>query len=262
MPVSADRVIHVQASRRQVVSALRRVPRLVSGRTGAGGAVQALQVRVGLTVLGLIKEAFLVKAQGGTDAAGERWRPLAPSTIAYNRRHPLLTKKKSWLPVKVVRSGFAPSFALTDKQRERWWELYRRGLARYKGDQSHAAAVAWHVVKKEGARTLLEMYGDAKVEILRDTGLLFNSLTPGADPDTAPRSPPRVKHQVFRPGSGEVIVGTNRKWAWTHHKGVPGRLPQRRLWPDPGKWPAFWWDMILEQARLGLIDIIEFLLTR
>jgi len=79
----------------------------------------------------------------------------------------------------------------------------------------------------------------------RATGLLLNSLSPGV----------ASAEQVFRIGHGEVIVGTNRKGAAAQHNGVPGRLPQRRLWPEPSKWPASWWRDIMEQVRTGLVDI-------
>ena len=110
------------------------------------------------------------------------------------------------------------------------------------------------MLKGEGAKTLLELYGNTQVDILRDTGILLNSLSPGV--------PGSVPDQVFRIGVGEVIVGTNRKGAASHHQGIPGRLPQRRLWPEPSKWPASWWESILEQGRAGLIEIIIFVLQR
>ena len=96
--------------------------------------------------------------------------------------------------------------------------MYRRQLAIYKGNRSHAAAVAWLVLKIEGAKTLVDKYGHRIVEILRDTGLLLNSLSPGV----------YSSERVFKVGHGEVIVGTNRKGAAAHHHGVPGRLPHHR----------------------------------
>ncbi len=196
----AERVIHVRASRRQVMRVLSMLPRIASGQSSAAGGVgylrQSLLTRIGLTALSFIKIAFVQKARGGTDEAGERWKPLSAYTIA-RRRHP---------------RGGKP--------------------------------------------------GNQSVEILRDTGLLINSLTPGV-PVTGtppPVPPPKPPKQVFRLGRGNIILGTNRQWAWTHHKGIPGRIPQRKLWPDPRQWPKSWWDEILVQAQLGVIDIVIFLL--
>lgn len=198
---------------------------------------KALLTRIGLTILGRIKRAFIVKARGGTDETGDKWAPLSKKTIAYSRRGRTATERKR---------EARPSQGLTKKQQDRWWEVYRRALAQHKGDKGHAAAVAWVVLKKEGAKTLLDKYGNRKVEILRNDGLLLNSLSPGSgSPD-----------QIFQVGDGVITLGTNRKGAMSHHLGDPSRnLPQRRLWPDPKDWPSSWWDEILEQAKEGLLEI-------
>ena len=243
----AETVIHVRASRTQVRKMIDLAVKAASGHTEDGKeAADALQVRVGMTALARIKDAFIVKARGGTDAAGLKWKPLSPKTIAYSRRHPGVPKN---------RSGNRPSWMLTAKQREEWWTAYRTGLAMYRGDKERAAKRAWAIAKAGGAKTLIGEYGATAVEILRDTGLLLNSLSPGISPGS-------VEHQVFRVGAGEVIVGTNRKWAWAHHKGIPGRLPKRPLWPDPETWPAEWWNDIEEQARQGFTEILLYFLRR
>ena len=245
--MAVENVIHVRATRAEVRQLIGMIPQIASGRIGGRSASDQLTTRIGLAALSKIRQAFVVKATGGTDEAGERWKPLSQKTVAYSRRHPGLARQS-------VRAGSRPSHALSTDQRSRWWELYRRNLARYKGDKGRAAAVAWLVLKGEGAKTLLELYGNTQVDILRDTGILLNSLSPGV--------PGSVPDQVFRIGVGEVIVGTNRKGAASHHQGIPGRLPQRRLWPEPSKWPASWWESILEQGRAGLIEIIIFVLQR
>lgn len=233
-----ETVIYTRATRQQLRQAIAKIPSAAMGGEGARAAADTMMTRCGLTLLGRIKKAFIDKSRGGTDEAGERWAPLSPKTIAYSRRHPGVPKAKQ-------RAAFAPSWALTDKQRVRWWQVYRQSLARFKGDKGSAARMAWAILKGEGAETLIDKYGNTKVDILRDTGLLLNSLSPGVGSE----------NQVFRLGRGEVIVGTNRKHAKAHHEGVPGKLPQRRLWPEPGKWPAKWWLDIAEQARAGLVDI-------
>ncbi len=257
-------VIHVRATRAQVLRELRRLPALVrGGPSGAGGAVAALQVRLGLSILGDVKTAFVQKAAGGTDEAGDRWTPLSPKTIAYSRRHPGLPPGKK-------RAERAPSYALTQAQRRRWWALYQSfGGTRSKGRPYHArgsrsmaAARAWKILKSEGATTLLDLYGSTRVQILRDKGLLLNSLSPGVQvgDQTPPVPPPKPPFQVFRLTAGVVILGTNRKWAITHHRGVPGRIPQRRLWPQPSRWPQRWWTGALRQAIMGVNDVIRYLL--
>ncbi len=235
----AENALHLRATRDAVRQAVAHIPH---GMRGGGTEANAMMTRVGLTALGRIKRAFVVKSRGGTDEAGDRWAPLSPRTIAYSRRGGRTKAERG--------RESRPSQALTAKQQERWWAMYRQGLAIYRGDKGSAAKRAWGILKREGATTLLQKYGGRQVEILRDTGLLLNSLSPGYG----------GAEQVFRVYNGGVIVGTNRRGAAAHHRGIPGRLPQRRLWPDPSRWPASWWQDIMEQARQGLVDIAMSLL--
>lgn len=209
----------------------------------SGGAIaNAMMTRCGMVALSHIRQAFVAKARGGTDEAGESWQPLSPKTIAYSK-----TRQRGRGGRTRAEKGRSahPSQALNSKQQDRWWDVYRRQLAIRKGNKGHAAAIAWIVLKAEGAQTLVDKYGHRKVEILRDTGILLNSLSPGYS----------GSEQVFRVAPGQVIVGTNRKGAAAHHKGVPGRLPQRKLWPDPSRWPPGWWADILAELKAGVMDI-------
>lgn len=229
----ADEAVYVQATRAAIQKAINKIP----SEAQTGATARAMMTRLGLTILGRIKKAFVAKSRGGTDEAGDRWRPLSPKTIAYSRRHPGLPRSKQ-------RAAKRPSYALTTKQRERWWGLYARGLAMYKGNKGHAAARAWFILRGEGAVTLMDKYGNTQVDILRDTGLLLNSLSPGV----------QSGNQVFRVKGGEVVVGTNRKGAAAHHNGT-ARIPQRRLWPSVNSWPTAWWNDLLEQLKAGLVVI-------
>lgn len=231
--------VNVRATR----ATLRRALSALPARARSGGPVaSAMLTRIGLTILGRIRTAFIAKARGGADEAGEAWKPLSPKTVAYSKTR---QRGKGGRTRTEKKRDARPSQALSKKQQERWWEVYRRTLAASKGDKGRAARTAWAVLKAEGARTLVDKYGGRQVEILRDTGLLLNSLSPGTS----------SAEQVFRVGPGEVIVGTNRKGAAGHHNGIPGKLPQRRLWPAPGKWPASWWADVCEQAKQGLLDL-------
>lgn len=235
----SQKVTSVRAKRAAVRQALSRLPAALADR----GAVQdAMLTRCGLAILGRIKRAFVVKSRGGTDEAGDKWPPLSPKTVAYSK-----TRQRGRGGRTKAEKGRAthPSQALNETQRQKWWKVYRQQLAIRKGDKGHAAAVAWLVLKGVGAVTLLDKYGHRQVDILRDRGLLLNSLSPGvASPE-----------QVFRVGRGEVVVGTNRKGASAHHHGVPGRLPQRRLWPEVRRWPRGWWDDMTDQVKQGAADL-------
>lgn len=189
---------------------------------------------LGRTILHRVSAAFVTKSRGGTDEAGDRWEPLSPKTVAYGRGD--RTKGSS---------SDRPSQALTAAQRVRWWQVYRQQKARFGGDKGRAARFAWTVVKGMGAVTLFDKYSKRHVEILRDTGGLLDSLTPGKSSACS----------VFRTYPGEVVVGTVRVGAAAHHAGVPGRLPQRRLWPEPKKWPGSWWRDLQLVAVRGALDV-------
>ena len=260
----AENVVYVRGTRAEVRKLIAAAVSSAAGHGEQTDAVRQLLIRLGMTALTRIRDAFVVKSKGGADDCGLSWPKLSPKTIAYSRRHPGVPQSKE-------RAGFAPSWMLTDKQRKRWWALYRSFLGgapegkdfhkyRPTGGTYHthanAAREAWRILKSEGAKTLMSTYGNEPVLILRSIGLLLNSLSPGTDGDE------KVENQVFRIGSGEVIVGTNREWAATHHEGIPGRLPQRRLWPAPSQWTQAWWDDIAEQGKQGLIEIVENMLQR
>jgi len=96
---------------------------------------------------------------------------------------------------------------------------------------------------------------------------LENSLKPGAPPEaigTAPVAVPigvvHLPGQVFRLRKDGVEVGTSVPYATAHHFGVPDKLPQRRLWPPVGKWPAHWWLELAKQLRAGVTEIVLHLL--
>lgn len=231
--MATTNTIYVRTTRAKLKQTLALIPSVV---TAGGATADAMMTRCGLTALGRIKAAFVVKARGGTDEAGDRWQPLAPSTIVNRMRRKRTAAQK--------RRPVHPSQALNSRQQARWWDVYRRGLAIYKGNKAHAAARAWLILRAEGAVTLFDKYANSQVEILRDTGILLNSLSPGVT----------SAEQIFKVGPGEVIVGTNRVGASWHHEGKEN-CPQRRLWPEPDRWPSRWWDDILEQGRMGLIDV-------
>ncbi len=128
---------------------------------------QEILSRCGQLILDRIKAAFMVKSGGGTDDAGDRWVPLKPATIAYSRsqRNKIESARQS-----------RPSQSLNAKQQSRWWQLYRQGLAMFRGDKSRAAKRAWVILKGEGATTLISKYGGRKVDILYKTGGLYNSI--------------------------------------------------------------------------------------
>lgn len=74
--------VHVRASAADLREVVAAIPQLA--RSGASEA-DAIMARIGLTALGRIRRAFVVKARGGTDEAGDSWQPLSPKTVAYSK---------------------------------------------------------------------------------------------------------------------------------------------------------------------------------
>lgn len=85
-------------------------------------------------------------------------------------------------------------------------------------------------------------------QILRDTGILLNSLSP-LGPDN-----------VLEARPGTIAIGTNVPYASYHHEGTP-RMPARPLWPDPATWPDSWWAQItaafLDGAKLVAAELVK-----
>lgn len=216
--------ITVRANSAAVQRALQSIPARLIG----GPETKVLLEQCGEALLARIQAAFMTKSRGGTDEAGDRWAPLSPKTVAYSRRVGR-TKTES-------RRDTRPSQALTKAQQARWWKLYSQGLAMFDGDKERAARRAWAILRREGAVTLFDKYSNRRVDILYNTGELYRS----------------IKLHITNSGA---TISSNHPAAKAHHNGVPGRLPRRRLWPGPYKWPQAWWDEIAEQIRVGVVDI-------
>jgi hypothetical protein len=100
-----------------------------------------------------------------------------------------------------------------------------------------------------------------QVDILRDTGLMLRSFSPGYfDLTTVALNMPSVEFQVFSTLPGQVIVGTNRH-PWHHFGNPETNLPARHLWPPDGNLPDVWWSDILEVGVQALMQSIINVLT-
>ncbi|MDE2097160.1 MAG: hypothetical protein KGL39_07930 [Patescibacteria group bacterium] len=236
--------IHSRLDHKQAEAILTTLPALLSGHApDPTGLVRQLQLALGVQAISLVRQAFVTKSRGGTDEAGITWKPLDQRYVAYGRRHPGLKRKKP---------GERPRGLLTAKQDERWRKIFAMTyrVLRTKGmpdeqARGNAAANAWNVLKAEGAKTILDTYGKAPVEIGRDTGRLLNSLSPGVGGASGNAD------QVFRTEPGAVIVGTNVKYAAPFHA-------RRPLWPKDDQWPKVWLDHLESTLFAG----VEILLRR
>lgn len=149
---------------------------------------------------------------------------------------------------------------LTPAQDREWRRVFRRAFYAARADVGEAeakriaGAAAWKFAREAfGYRTRTELFGNRKVDVLRDTGELLRALTPGveAEPSGAPG-------QIFEVHPGRVVVGVNKK-AW-HHKGDRRRgLPARPLWPDDGI-PEAWVPAVNEAVETGVLEAVRAVL--
>lgn len=257
------RTVHLRASRDDVLGRLRQLPAMAAGRTSEGReASRGLALRLGVVTMSFLKEAFIIKARGGVDAAGEKWAPLSPVTIRKRLSKGRLGKKQ--LPLKVRRAleRFIAAKAEYIKAAKRAGGFKKAKQSTM--DKANAkvrrleAKLKKYKARLEKAETELQT-AIAGIEILRDTGRMFNSLSPG-------ESGQLNADGVLVVNPGEIVFGTNVEYAADHMTGRDGsdgqpKMPARPLWPDPEKWPSDWWRQIGQAAGDGLLDMAVGVLT-
>lgn len=199
----------------------------------------------------MIQQAFIVKSRGGTGDDGIRWTPMKPASIA-QRRTTAGERKQLGITGKRTRG------LLTPAQDKRWRQIFAQKKALFMakfglGAQEaagKAAAIAWTILKSEGAQTKLGLLGGRQVDMCRDTGRYFRSLSPGVED-----KPSGADGQVFETPPGRVIVGTNVQYAEYQAK-------RRPLWPANGQLPEAWWHAVAQAALRGAVKAVSLLLQR
>lgn len=258
--------------RLEVVNLIRRLPGILTGRVpDEHGIAAGFRARVGYAIFSLIAPNFNDLGRGMVGADGTKWPKLSPEYLAYARRfgpgEQAMLKKTAGLG---KQHRFAPAEKkglLTTEQLKLWRRTYARALASLIMQQSeadataHAAAIAWVVVKKAGAKTKLDVYGNREVQMLVDTGVMRGSLQPGTlvehgaqatyDRPSGAGGPLQI-FDINTPNL--IIVGTTDKKAKFHHL-AKHRHRKRRLWPS--EFPTDWWNQILGTAISGLARIGE-----
>lgn len=238
------------------MEARRVIRRFVGMLTGMepdhGRLARGVFLVMGLTVLSDIQLDFLRKSRGGVGEDGVKWKPLSKEYLAYGRRfgrgEKAALKKSAGLGRANSRGVGGNQGLLTAAQQKRWKQIYAQSLAwmaaRYSLDQAKAMAAghAWNVIKKEGAKTMLEVYGSRQVEMLRDTGVLFNSLSPGHLSGNGDYTP-GGDNQIMEAIANGVRVGTSVPYAAAQNK-------QRPFLPE--QLPSAWQDR-LDRATVAAI---------
>ncbi len=197
-----------------------------------------------------------------------KWPRLSRKTLAYSRRfgpgEAAELKRAAGLG---KANRFAPGDKkglLTKAQLKQWRAFYSSLLAKYAATlplseaKAKAAAQAWVAMKARGAETKLEVYGDREHEVLRDTGVLANSLSVGMISGMTYNKPAVEggESQIFQLLENGVIIGTNVKYARSHHEGLRG-LPKRPIMPTDGNLPAAWAERILDAGMRALAGAIQ-----
>lgn len=219
---------------------------------------------VGFAALSDIKADFVRKSRGETGEDGVKWKPLSKEYLAYGRRFGIgeksALKKAAGLDRKHSKGVGGKSGLLTSQQQKRWNQIFAQTLHRLmlslseSEAKSRAAAIAWATIKREGAKTKLEVFGNRVVDINRDTGMLLNSLSPGELSGGAAGTENYEKpsgdggsEQVFQSLRNGIIVGTNVAYAAAVNKQRPF-LPQGE---PPEVWKQRWLNVANDALLAG-----------
>lgn len=266
--------ITFQGSRADLVAAFRRVVDILAGKApDAAGVASGVLSAVGFAALSDIKTGFVAKARGGTDEMGVKWPKLSREYLAYGRRfgrgEQTALKKAAGLGRANSRAPGGNKGLLTAGQLKEWRRIFAYWANRFSlsmdlaSAKSRAAQIAWSQLKAQGAHTKLEVFGSRQVEILRDTGVLLNSLSPGVLTDSGYSKPSGEggDQQIFQLGQGKVIVGTEVPYAGIHNFGKPGKMPRRQFLPDdesqiPDAWWERWADVAAKAAAIGVRKLL------
>lgn len=252
--------------------AKRIVRALVASTTGRerSDAARGVFIAIGMAALSDIHGDFIVKARGGAGADGTVWPRLSPKTLAYSRRfgpgEQSASKKAAGLGRAHRHAPGKNTGLLTMAELKQWRGLYASGLARFAASmplgeaKAKAAAIAWKIMKARGAKTKLEVYGHREHEILRDTGVLANSLSVGVVSGNEYQRPTEEggDQQIFSLLQNGVIVGTNVPYAKAHQEGIG--VPKRPILPKfvPEAWKSNW----LNAAAAALQNALELALQK
>ena len=256
----------------KLIELIQSLPAILAGRVSDRyGIASGFRARIGHAIFSLIGPNFENLGAGLTGADGDQWPPLTKEYLAYRRRFGP-TEKSELRQAAGLSPGAHNGIGgkrglLTGDQLKLWKKTFAHFYAKFvmstsdKQAKSHAAAIAWQVVKEAGGKTMLEVFGNRKVQMLVDSGRMAGSLQPG---DLHERGPDADYQKPGGKGGPDqlfddtarylIILGTNVEYANYHHnaKSIKRR---RRLWPRT--FPQNWWRQILGATLSGLQEIVD-----
>lgn len=265
--------IYLRGGRHEAARLIRSVVAAIGGAPNEHAkAAEYVHTMVGWSALASVKENFEKKADGqaGTDGLPP-WKPLSREYLAYQRRFGP-GEKAALKRAAGLGKGNRHRGLLTAAQDRRWRQIFSQAVRAFAvktpwDAAQHAAAVAWTVLKAEGAKTMLEVYGTRKVQMLRDTGILFNSISPGTmtgnvdSPGYEKPTGDGGEQQVFDLITAGVIVGTNVPYA-KHHQGDRKNPSNSRPFLGKGEIPAKWLEQILADGHTAVSTVIQHVLVQ
>jgi hypothetical protein len=224
-----------------VLREVRELPGSLAGRrvTLAGNTYRSYLMQ---SIWKDVSKAFVTKSKGGEDESGESWHPLSPATIAQRPIGAVLKLRKG-ITGKRVRGLLTPS------QDRRWRGIFRSTYLRLVSRLGKSAAlakageVAWAILKSEGAKTKLQVFGTRKVRILVVTGRLEASVQPGQVGGSVYK-PPREQESKFDPGTNRLVMRSLVPYADAQNK-------TRRIFPTQSQLKTSGW---LDQANKVATD--------
>lgn len=232
--------VYFRGSREDARQVAHQLTRILTGQdVDSHGIARGVFLAMGFAALSDVKDDFIRKSRGGTGEDGRKWAPLSPVTIANRkvdareaRANPDIRER-----AKIVRR---------EKRRilQRLLLSMPREEAEREADRQAQAAAT-----RQTGKTKVDVLGGRNVEILRETGALFNSLSPGKISSPGPfavYTKPLDKggdEQILETISNGVVVGTNVPYAGTHQYGNAERnIPARPFLPDENNVPPAWLD--------------------
>lgn len=230
---------------------------IMSGRASDENHIgKQFAMAIGYQFLADIHNAYDEKARGRIDDMGYQWAPLSPITLFRRRNQsgqPNEAAQRKLERLQKSRKGF-----LRDREQEHL--LYLTSIG-YNPDSRLSKKIARQVAeaKYSSQESMLSAAAAGDVEILKDTGVLFGSLTPGVLQGFHYSKPtvPGGEDQIFDVNPGEVILGTSVEYGHHHQHGT-SRIPARPFLPVKAEdVPAIWWDRVMQVASDSFSSILR-----
>ena len=306
--------VYVRMGRQQAREIAQSLPGILTGKEpDTLGIARGVFLSIGFAALGDIQDDFVVKSRGGTGEDGVQWEPLKPATIAARRVGPK-DKKLPHIAQRLAAEKEATKQArkrFDEQAKERLKKLdkelrplinrFKLSLpddeAVYRAKRVMAARKAVlkeqiaaerkaadfalrgkRAVTRETGESRISVFSQRQVEILRDTGVGFASLSQGRlshkGPGATYRKPTSVAKskageikreggalQVFEPLENGIIIGTNVPYMVKHQEGDPStNLPARPFLPEraPETWLQRWAEAGLEALQAGVKRGVQY----